>query len=84
MSNTLKYSDMIYRTGFTIIDDIKVVQYTCVIPLLNPSDMRVTSTRLDVEMYKANRDACRSDLAAFEDAAYVLQEGLIAKMKGQE
>ena len=82
MSNTLVYSDTIQRVGHTIIGGVKVVQYTCIIPLANPKDMRIGITRLDQEMYKANRDFCRADYAAFEDAAYELQEEFLAKIGG--
>lgn len=74
MSRTLHYEDTIRREGYTIIDGTKVVQYICVMPLDKPEDMRIASTRLNVELYKANRSICRADLAAFEDAAYDLQD----------
>lgn len=74
MNNTLFYKDVIQRTGYTIIENVRVVQYTCVIPLDNPKDMRIGITKLNSDMYKANRDICRADYAAFEDAAYALQE----------
>lgn len=80
MSGTLTYSDVIQRTGYTIVDGVKVVQYVCTLPLSNPQAMRITSTRLNVDLYKANREICRNDLAAFEDAAYQLQDDYVAKM----
>lgn len=80
MSGTLTYSDVIQRTGHTIVDGVKVVQYVCTLPLSNPQAMRITSTRLNVDLYKANREICRNDLAAFEDAAYQLQDDYVAKM----
>lgn len=78
---TLSYKDTIQRTGYTVIDGIKVVQYTCVIPSDKPQDMRIGIVKLDNEMYKNNRDICRADYAAFEDAAYQLQEEYIAKLE---
>ena len=80
MSETLQFNDVIQRTGHTVIDGVKIVQYVCTLPLSNPQNMRITSTRLNVELYKANREICRNDLAAFEDAAYQLQDEYIAKM----
>ena len=77
--STLVYSDTIQRVGYTIIDGAKVVQYTCVIPLDKPQEMRLGITKLNPELYKANRDICRADYAAFEDAAYKVQEELLAK-----
>lgn len=82
MSKTLSYKDTIQRTGYTIIDEVKVVQYTCIIPSDKPQDMRLGITKLDPEMYKAHRDVCRADYAEFEDAAYQLQEELLAKIGG--
>lgn len=77
---TLSYKDTIQRIGYTIIEGVKVVQYTCVIPSDKPQDMRIGITKLDTEMYKAHRDICRADYAAFEDAAYELQEECIKKI----
>lgn len=79
MSSTLCYTDTIQRVGYTIIDGVKVVQYTCVIPSGKPLDMRIGIVKLDVVKYKENRDICRADYAEFEDAAYQLQDELIAK-----
>lgn len=81
MTETLTYKDMIQRVGYTTIDGVKVVQHTCVIDSANPQDMRVSMVKMDAEMYKTNREACRDDFAVFEDAAYQLQEELIAKLE---
>ena len=80
MENTLSYKDTIQRVGYTTIGGVKVVQYTCIIPSDQPQNMRIGITKLDSDMYKANRDICREDYAAFEDAAYRLQEEFLAKM----
>lgn len=80
MSNTLFYKDTIQRTGYTVIDDVRVVQYTCIIPADKPQEMRLGITKLNPELYKANREICRADYAAFEDAAYQLQEEYIARL----
>lgn len=74
MSETLVYADTLQRIGHTVIDGERVVQYTCSIPLSNPKDMRLTSTRLKPDLYKANRETCRKDLEEFEDMAYELQD----------
>ena len=78
MDKKFIFADSIQRIGYTIIDGVKVVQYACIVPLDDPENMRVTSTRLNPELYKMHRDICRADLAAFEDAAYELQEKCIA------
>ena len=82
MSKTLTYKDTIQRTGYTVIDDVRVVQYTCIIPADKPQEMRLGITKLNPELYKANREICRADYAAFEDAAYQLQEECMAKISG--
>ena len=74
MTDTLVYTDSIQRVGHTIIDGVKVVQHMCVIPLADPKAMRVTMVKLNSDMYRDNRDICRRDFAAFEDAAFQLQE----------
>ena len=76
----LSYKDTIQRIGYTIIDEIKVVQYTCVIPVSRPQDMRIGITKLNTDLYKNHRDICRADYANFEDAAYQLQEECLAKL----
>lgn len=80
MTETLKYTDTIHRMGYTIIDGVKVVQHTCVIPMNDPKNMRVTMTKLNNELYRNNRDICRNDFAIFEDAAFALQEECLSKI----
>lgn len=80
MENTLSYKDTIQRVGYTVINDVRVVQYTCIIPIDKPQDMRIGITKLNSEMYKVYRDQCRADYAAFEDAAYQLQEEYTARL----
>lgn len=80
--STLSYKDVIQRVGYSIIDGVRVVQYTCTIPVDDPLGMRIGITKLNADMYKANRDVCRADYAEFEDAAYQLQEECLAKIGG--
>lgn len=47
MSNTLTFTDTINRVGYTIIDGVKVVQHSCVLPLNNPQGMRISMTKMD-------------------------------------
>lgn len=79
MTETLTYKDTIQRVGYTVIDGAKVVQHVCTIDSENPHDMAVRMIKLDSELYRNNRETCRNDYAVFEDAAYALQEELIAK-----
>lgn len=82
--STLICKDTIQRIGYTVIDGVKVVQYSCVISSDNPSDMRIGSAKLNADMYKNNRDICRADFATFEDAAYAYQDELISKLPVEE
>ena len=75
--DTLSYKDTLQRTGYTVIDGVRVCQYTCIIPMSKPEEMRLGITKLNPDLYKANREICRADYAAFEDAAYQLQEKII-------
>lgn len=79
MTETLTYKDTIQRVGYTVIGGVKVVQHVCTIDSENPQDMAVRMIKLDSELYRHNRETCRNDYAVFEDAAYALQEELIAK-----
>jgi hypothetical protein len=79
MSETLTCTEFIQRIGYTVIDGVRVVQHTCVIPTTNPKGMRISMTKLDADLYEMYRDACRSDFAIFEDAAYQLRDKYIGK-----
>lgn len=79
----LTYKDTIQRIGYTIIDDVKIVQHTCIINSDNPKDIRITMTKLDKELYKTHRDVCRADFAEFEDGAYQLQEEYLSKIENE-
>lgn len=80
MTDTLIFTDVIQRIGYTVIDGEKIVQHSCTIPTNRPQDMRVSMVKLNADLYRTNRDICRADFAAFEDAAYQLQEEMLAKL----
>jgi len=80
MSDTLFVKNTIQRVGFTVIDGVKVLQHTCSIESDNPEKMRVVTTKLNEEMYKNNRNACRADIAEFEDGSYLMQEEILANV----
>lgn len=79
LTNTLSYVDTINRVGYTIIDDIKVCQYNCIIPSDKPENMKVIRTKMDEELYRANLELCLADYAAFERAAYEVQAQYMSK-----
>lgn len=80
MSETLTCAEFIQRIGYTVVDGVRVVQHTCVIPMDNPKGMRISMTKLNADLYEVNRDVCRSDFAIFEDAAYQLRDEYLAKI----
>lgn len=80
MSDTLTCTEFIQRIGYTVIDGVRVVQHTCVIPTTNPKEMRISMTKLNADLYEMYRDICRADFAVFEDAAYQLRDKYLAKI----
>lgn len=66
-------------TGNSTIDGAVAENYQAVIPGDNPENMNISSWQQDKAVYKANRAQCRQDKADFEDAAYSLQDEMIAE-----
>lgn len=79
MSETLVVKDTVQRVGYTVIDGVKVIQHTCILPIDAPTEMRITMTKLNADLYKENRDICRKDFAEFEDACFKLQESYLGE-----
>lgn len=75
----LNMKKSITLTGESVIDGTQVAGYQAVIDSTNPTDMNLSSWQNNKELYKANRTQCRKDQADFEDAAYTLQDELIAE-----
>lgn len=71
-------------TGESVIDGKQAEGYSATINSENPEDMNLSSWQQDKALYKANRTQCRQDAAEFEDAAYALQDEMIAAMTAQE
>lgn len=66
--------------------DIAVEGYTCTIDSGKPENMNVSryfASNEGRELYKDNRSECRADYAAFEDAAYALQDEMIAEKSAE-
>lgn len=60
---------------------VSVEGYSCTISSENPEDIRISRYPQGTDgkkLYKENREQCRADYAAFEDAAYALQDGMLA------
>jgi hypothetical protein len=66
-------------TGTTTIDGAQVAGYQAVINSEKPADMNLSSWQNDKALYKQNRTLCRQEQAEFEDAAYELQDKMIAE-----
>lgn len=74
----------IILTSASTIDGVAAENYQATINSDNPEDMNLSSWQADKALYKANRVQCRKDAAAFEDAAYNLQDAMIAEKEKQE
>lgn len=75
----LEMKKSITLTGTSMIDGAQAEGYSATINSDNPEDMTLSSWQVDKNLYKANRTKCRQDAADFEDAAYELQDRLIAE-----
>ena len=71
-------------SGKSIIDGKEAEGYTAVIKSEKPQDMVITSWQIDGATYKENRVQCRKDKADFEDAAYAMQDEMIAALSAEE
>ena len=84
MSETLTYNDSITRIGYTTIDNVAVMQHTFTFHMDNPQEIHISSIKMNKELYKANRDVCRADMAEFEDLAYAFQDKYISEQASDE
>jgi hypothetical protein len=75
----LRTSGRITLTGESVIEDVVVCAYSASIDLDNPEKMSIGQVQKDKEAYKANRDECRADYAAFEDMVLAVQEKHLAE-----
>ena len=80
-SITLTAESVITVTEGDTTKQVSVEGYSCTISSENPEDIRISRYQMGTEgkkLYKEHREQCRADYAAFEDAAYVLQDEMIA------
>lgn len=80
----LNMKKSITLTGESMIDGVQAEGYSATINSENPEDITFSSWQTDKALYKANRVQCRKDAAEFEDAAYTLQDELIAEKAAAE
>lgn len=79
---TLTANSVVSVVEGEITREVIVEGYSCTIDSENPDKMNVSKYFQSDEgrsLYKEHRAACRADYAAFEDAAYELQDELIAE-----
>lgn len=80
-SITLTAESVITVTEGDTTRQVSVEGYSCTISSENPEDIRISRYQMGTEgkkLYKEHREQCHADYAAFEDAAYVLQDEMIA------
>lgn len=80
MSETLVCAEFVQRIGYTVIDGVRVVQHTCVLPVADPKGVRVSMTKLNGELYEANLETCMQDHMIFQRAAFQLRNEYLAKI----
>lgn len=86
LKNQTKKITITANSSITVTDgdttkEVLVEGYTCKIDSDNPQNMEITRffTTNDMKaVYKDNRETCRADYAAFENAMFDLQDELIA------
>lgn len=69
----LRKSERITFTGESVIGDQVVCAFSASIDVDEPEKMTIGQVQRDKEAYKANREECRADFAAFEDAVLARQ-----------
>lgn len=75
----LKVERSITLTGESIIDGVQAEGYSAKISSENPDGITFSNWQANKTLYKANRTQCRQDAADFEDAAYAVQDEMIAE-----
>lgn len=83
---TLTAKSVIMVTDGDNTREVSVEGYSCTIDSENPENMNVSryfASNEGRELYKDNRSECRTDYAAFEDAAYALQDEMIAEKSAE-
>ena len=65
---------------------VEVEGYSCRIDSANPGNIEISKWPMNADMkkvYKEHRSECRSDWAEFEDAAYTLQDEMLAALEAE-
>lgn len=80
----LKVTKNITLSGRSMINDVEVEAYTASIDSEHPDQMNLQQWQVNKQLRKENRDVCRQDQMEFENAAYKLQDELIAAISERE
>lgn len=86
LDNTKKSITLTAESVIAVADgdttkQVSVEGYSCTISSENPEDIRISRYPQGTDgkkLYKEHREQCRADYAAFEDAAYALQDDMLA------
>lgn len=79
----LKIEKKLELTGASMINGVQAEWLQAKIDSNNPQKVEFGKSITDTDLYKANRTQCRQDAADFEDAAYALQDEMIAEAAGK-
>ncbi len=77
------YKKEVTITANSTINGEKAEGYQAKIDSNNPEDIKISSWQQDKKLYKTNREQCRKDAAEFEDAAYAVQDKMIAEKEAE-
>ena len=80
-SITLTAESVLTVTEGDTTRQVSVEGYSCTISSENPEDIRISRYQMGTEgkkLYKEHREQCHADYAAFEDAAYQIQDSMLA------
>ena len=80
-SITLTAESVITVTEGDTTKQVSVEGYSCTISSENPENIRISRYPMGTEgkkLYKEHREQCHADYAAFEDAAYQIQDSMLA------
>lgn len=91
LKNETKKITLSAQSVVTVVDgdsarEVVVKGFTATIDSTNPENMTISDYfqgETGKMLYKEHRSECRADKAAFEDAAYILQDQMIAELAAE-
>lgn len=67
--------------GESVFDEKQAAGFSAVINSENPEDMTITQWQVNKSLYKEKRADVNADFAEFQNAAYTLQDEMIAALQ---